>query len=157
MKTSIFLLMLLFSLSCYSQKNFDVSFSISKEKETLFIHIENKSDSVICISNGNILHRIEDYLGSRVYISDQKKERYTYDEMFIPINTFEKIGRINVNIFPEEKMNPKQKKVIKITGIADRKKDILNNNRLYVYLDLTCITPNEYVKREIFEQWVPVE
>ena len=90
MKTSIFLLMLLFSLSCYSQKNIDVSFSISKEKETLFIHIENKSDSVMLIKNGHIIHRIEEYEGSRVYISDQRKERYRRDEMFVPINSYNK-------------------------------------------------------------------
>ena len=91
MKTSAFLLMLLFSLSCYSQKNIDISFSISKEKETLFIHIENKSDSVIAIINHNFFHRIEDYEGSRVYISDKKKEWYSAsDEMYFPINSSEK-------------------------------------------------------------------
>ena len=95
MKTSIFLLMLLFSLSCYSQKNIDISFSISKEKETLFIHIENKSDSVITIINHRVLHRVEDYEGSRVYISDKKKEWYSAsDEMYIPINSSEKRAKM---------------------------------------------------------------
>ena len=94
MKTSIFLLMLLFSLSCYSQKNIDIYFSINKEKETLFIHIENKSDSVIAIINHDFIHRIEDYEGSRVYISDQKKEWYSAsDEMYLPINSSEKVEK----------------------------------------------------------------
>ena len=165
MKTSAFLLMLLFSLSCYSQKNIDISFSISKEKETLFIHIENKSDSVMLIKNGHIIHRIEEYEGSRVYISDQRKERYRRDEMFVPINSYNKGEKWYNKKFYSEVINPRQKKVMEITGIAEGnwvgiKDGFLDKDSLYVKLDLHVdYNPKESDETTIivFEQWVPVE
>ena len=165
MKTSIFLLMLLFSLSCYSQKNIDISFSISKEKETLFIHIENKSDSVITILNHRVLHRVEGYEGSRVYISDKKKEWYSAsDEMYIPINSSEKGQKWYYKKFYSEVINPRQKKVMEITGIAEGnwvgiKDAFLDKDSLYVKLDLHVdYNPKESDETTIivFEQWVPV-
>jgi len=158
MKTSIFLLMLLFSLSCYSQKNIDISFSISKEKETLFIHIENKSDSVIAIINHNFFHRIEDYEGSRVYISDKKKEWYSAsDEMYLPINSSEKGEKWYKKKHSPDRLDPGQKKVMDITGIRE---GLLNKDSLYVKLALRVsfiFNKCSEVSEIISEQWVPVE
>ena len=158
MKTSIFLLMLLFSLSCYSQKNIDISFSISKEKETLFIHIENKSDSVIAIINHDFIHRIEDYEGSRVYISDQKKEWYSAsDEMYLPINSSEKGEKWYKKKHSPDRLDPGQKKVMDITGIRE---GLLNKDSLYVKLALRVsfiFNKCSEVSEIISEQWVPVE
>lgn len=158
MKTSIFLLMLLFSLSCYSQKNIDISFSISKEKETLFIHIENKSDSVIAIINHNFFHRIEDYEGSRVYISDKKKEWYSAsDEMYFPINSSEKGEKWYKKKHSPDRLDPGQKKVMDITGIRE---GLLNKDSLYVKLALRVsfiFNKCSEVSEIISEQWVPVE
>ena len=158
MKTSIFLLMLLFSLSCYSRKNIDISFSISKEKETLFIHIENKSDSVIAIINHDFIHRIEDYEGSRVYISDQKKEWYSAsDEMYLPINSSEKGEKWYKKKHSPDRLDPGQKKVMDITGIRE---GLLNKDSLYVKLALRVsfiFNKCSEVSEIISEQWVPVE
>ena len=41
MKYHYFIFLFLFSLSCYSQESLVIDFSISKEKEALFIHIKN--------------------------------------------------------------------------------------------------------------------
>ena len=158
MKTSIFLLMLLFSLSCYSQKNIDISFSISKEKETLFIHIENKSDSVITIINHRVLHRVEGYEGSRVYISDKKKEWYSAsDEMYFPINSSEKGEKWYKKKHSPDRLDPGQKKVMDITGIRE---GLLNKDSLYVKLALRVsfiFNKCSEVSEIISEQWVPVE
>ena len=161
MKTSVFLLMLLFSLSCYSQKNIDISFSISKEKETLFIHIENKSDSVITILNHRVLHRVEDYEGSRVYISDKKKEWYSAsDEMYIPINSSEKGQKWYYKEPLSDRIDPGQKKVMDITGIRE---GLLDKDSLYVRLILKVVylfnNDKKNIKTSLIisEQWVPVE
>ena len=161
MKTSVFLLMLLFSLSCYSQKNIDVSFSISKEKETLFIHIENKSDSVITIINHRVLHRVEGYEGSRVYISDKKKEWYSAsDEMYLPINSSEKGQKWYYKKPLSDRLDPGQKKVMDITGIRE---GLLDKDSLYVRLILKVVylfnNDKKNIKTSLIisEQWVPVE
>ena len=81
-----------------------IDFSISKEKEALFIHIKNESDSTFYLHNGGrILHRIEDHRGSCIFISDKKKVKITVIitvrvKIIIELNSVNVLKHANCNI-----------------------------------------------------------
>jgi hypothetical protein len=158
MRIKYFLFFLAFSLSCYSQESLKISFSISKEKKVLFIHVINESDSILYILNDVVfLHRHHELKWSRVYMSDEKKEYYkSSGEMYFPVQPY--TGEIcfdkkRVLITP---VPAKGNLCLDITGI---KKDLFAKNKIYVKLELyftsDLIQPPR--KPMIVEQWVPVE
>lgn len=141
-----------------SQKPLKVDFSISKEKEALFIHVKNDSDSTLYILNDiGYLHRHEDLKWSHVYISNQKKEYYnSYGEMYFPIQIYtgEKwFDKKRVSITP---IPSKEERWLDISSF---KKDLLSQKSVYVKLVLYLTADLTQAPRKpmIVEKWVPVE
>ena len=132
-----------------------ISFSINKEKEALFIHFTNESDNLFLISNNHIpIHRVWDVDKSKVFISDQKKEHYDWnEEMYFPVNNitgekwYMKKGRIGI-------IKPREETVMDITGI---RKGMLHHKELYVCAELLIAVQPGIKAYIIVEQWVPVE
>ena len=132
-----------------------ISFSINKEKETLFIHFTNESDNLFLISNNQIpIHQVWDVDKSKVFISDQKKEHYDWnEEMYYPVsnitgeNWYMKKGRIGI-------IKPREETVMDITGI---RKGMLHHKELYVCAELLISCKPGIQAFMTVEQWVPVE
>ena len=152
MKKTLILFVLLFSLSCYAQENLVIDFSINKEKEALYIYIKNNSDSTFIIHNGRgSIHQIWEYDGSRVFISDKKKENYDWDnEMYFPIRSYTG-ENWHMKKHRPEIIFPNKDCLMDITGI---RKGILTKDSVYVRLELYF--RSKQIKRIIKEKWVPV-
>lgn len=150
MKTSAFLLMLLFSLSCYAQDDsIKIDVSINRAKSGLFVKVKNESNTFFILPNG----RGVDMYGSIAYIKAENDGIY-YDNRwkYLLPATGEVWYKKKIRMTP---IRPNQEIILDILGID---KELLLKDKLYVKLYFVFReVGSRRFKRVNIEKWVPVE
>lgn len=162
MKNYFLLLMLLFSLSCYSQDDrIKIDMSINRLQKGLIVEIKNLTDSVFVLLNGNgttepILQMSK---GNYAFIKVENDGIYKESKAYFPLLPqtgevwYKKKNKSRTYIFPNEEV------IIDLIGISE---DFLSKDKLYVKLALPFLKHVVGEKKftyEFFdiEKWVPVE
>ena len=136
MRIKCFLLVFVFSLSCYSQENLKIDLSISRVKKGLVVKFKNEGDTIFILRNGN--HRISSPVeqmetGNYAFIKVENDGFYEDDKAYYPLlpETGEmwnkKKHKFSSYIMPEQEVT------MDILGIED---NLLSKDKLYVKLVL---------------------
>ena len=129
-----FLLILLFSLSCYSQKRFDVNLSVNKEKRALYVEIKNNTDSVFALEGFPFWESWLEDAKSNVYIAKEKPGNDRTIDDYYPL--LPATGEVWYKKEPKSRtyIKPQQTVLFDVIGINE---ELLSDNRVYVKLRLT--------------------
>ena len=161
MKIRCFLIMLIFSFSCYSQESLKIDVSISRAKKGLVVKFKNDSDTIFMLKNGDKYSTPLDQISksNHVIINSKKDKSYKDCDLYYPL--LPETGEI---WFKKEHktssfIEPKQEVTMDILGI---KEELLAENKLYVKLFLPFLigikgSDKLINKLLIIEKWVPVE
>ena len=158
MKKYCLLLLVLFSLSCYSQESLKIDVSISRAKKGLVVKFKNEGDTLFVVRNGDGMKNPVLWEGTYAYIKTDNDGIYGDNKAYWPL--LPETGEVWYK--KEHKISsfirPKQEVTMDILGINE---ELLKRNKLYVKLALPLHmrkgTKEVRFKCLIIEQWVPVE